>query len=159
MDIGRDCLSNAGKQIFIDILFEFEGAIAFDNSEMGLLTPEIEPPVVIHMVPHTPWQQQNIPLPKAIQEVAREQVKAKLTNGMLECSHGPYTGLFSINKKNPSEFRFVNVVQLSNGIMIRNSPMLPTVDEFSEDFAGFPLTSSADYYSGFNQIRLDVLSM
>ena len=33
--------------------------------------------------------------------------------------------------------------------------MPPSVDEFSEDFAGYPITSSIDYYSGYYQIPLD----
>src|SRR2546423_9927549 len=33
--------------------------------------------------------------------------------------------------------------------------MLPSVDEFSEDFAGYPITSAAVYYSGYDQIPLD----
>ena len=51
MQIGTGLLSEAEKQLFIDILFEYEGAIAFDDSEMGMLKPEIEPPIVIHTVP------------------------------------------------------------------------------------------------------------
>jgi len=56
MQIGTGFLSERERQIFMDILFEFEGAIAFDDSEMGLLNPAIEPPIVIHTIPHTPWQ-------------------------------------------------------------------------------------------------------
>ena len=33
--------------------------------------------------------------------------------------------------------------------------MPPSVDEFSEDFAGYPITTSIDYYSGYYQIPLD----
>ena len=54
MNIDTNFLSPPEKQIFIDILFDYEDAIAFDNSEMGLLHPEIEPPVVIHTIPHSP---------------------------------------------------------------------------------------------------------
>ena len=54
MQIGGDFLTDLEKQIFVDILFMFEGAIAFDDSEMGLLNPAIEPPAVIHTVPHVP---------------------------------------------------------------------------------------------------------
>src|SRR5205814_9442385 len=36
--------------------------------------------------------------------------------------------------------------------------MPPSVDEFSEDFAGYPITTSIDYYSGYYQIPLDVES-
>ena len=57
---------------------------------MGLLRPEIEPPVVIHTVPHTPWQQQNIRLPYAMREAATKIVKKKLANGLLEHSQGHY---------------------------------------------------------------------
>jgi len=50
---------------------------------MRLLNPAIEPPIVIHTVPHAPWQQQNIRLPKAMQEVAIQHVKEKFANGIL----------------------------------------------------------------------------
>ena len=43
------------QKLFVDILFEFEAAIAFDELEMGLLDPSIEPPIVIPIIPHTPW--------------------------------------------------------------------------------------------------------
>ena len=33
--------------------------------------------------------------------------------------------------------------------------MPPSVDEFSEDFAGYPITSAIDYFSGYYQILLD----
>src|SRR5271169_2888865 len=70
MKIGINFLLDAEKQLFIDILFEHEGAMAFDDSEMGCLNPKIEPPIVIHTIPHSPWQQQNLRLPKAMQEAA-----------------------------------------------------------------------------------------
>src|SRR5437762_9350173 len=57
MKIGTGFLTKEEKQLFIDILFEFEGAIAFEDSEIGLLNPAIEPPIHIHIVPHVPWQQ------------------------------------------------------------------------------------------------------
>ena len=66
MQIGGGFLSEIERQLFIDILFEFEGAVAFDDSEMGLLDPMIEPPVKIHTIPHQPWQQFNLRFPKAI---------------------------------------------------------------------------------------------
>lgn len=68
MQIGAGFLSDAEKQLFIAILYEYEGAIAFEDSEMGLLDPSIEPPVVIHTVSHAPWQQPNLRLPKSTRE-------------------------------------------------------------------------------------------
>jgi len=59
MQIGTGFLSKEERQLFVDILFEFEGAVAFEDSEIGLLSAAIEPPVHINTVPHSPWQQQN----------------------------------------------------------------------------------------------------
>jgi len=156
MRIGTGLLSEAEKQLFIDILFEYEGAIAFDDSEMGMLKPEIEPPIVIHTVPHKPWQQHNLRLPKAVQEIATEQVKEKLTSGLLEYSQGPYRSrYFLVPKAIPGEYQFINGVQQLNKVTIRDAGMPPAVDEFSEEFAGYPITTSVDYYSGYNQLLLD----
>jgi hypothetical protein len=52
MQIGTGFLTEEEKQVFINILFEYEDAITFDDSEMGMLKPEIEPPIVIHTVLH-----------------------------------------------------------------------------------------------------------
>ena len=154
MKIGTSFLSDAEKQLFI-VFFKYEGAIAFDDSEMGLLRPEIEPPVVIHTIPHIPWQQQNIRLPYAMKEAATNVVKKKLTNGLLERSQGACHSRYFLVKKKSGKWRLMNDVQLLNGITIRDSGMPPSVDDFSEDFAGCPITSTIDYYSGYDQISLD----
>src|SRR5216110_1332997 len=61
---------------------------------------------------------------------------------------------FLIKKKSGKE-RFINDIHLLNRVIIRDSGMPPAVDEFSEDFAGYPITSSIDYSSGYYQIPLD----
>ena len=149
-------LSSEERQLFLDLLFEFEGAIAFEDSEMGLLDERIEPPVKAYVVPHVPWQQQNLRLPKAMQDVATSIVKEKLELGLLERSQGPYRSrYFLVAKKAPGAWRFINDVQPFNRVTIRDAGLPPAVDDFSEDFAGFPIVSSLDFYSGYNQILLD----
>jgi len=54
MKIGNGFLTDAERQLFVDILFEYEGAIAFEDSEMGLVHDDVEPPIEIHTVPHEP---------------------------------------------------------------------------------------------------------
>jgi len=156
MKIGTGFLSEAEKQLFIDILYDYEGAIAFDETEIGLLNSMIEPPVKIYTVPHVPWQQQGLRLPKAMQQEATRQVREKLELGILEFSQGPYRSrYFLVEKKVPGTYRFINDVQPLNRVTIRDSGMPPSVDEFSEDFAGYPITSVVDYLSGYFQIPLD----
>ena len=107
MQIDTRSLSPEEKQLFIDILFNYESAIA-DDSEMGLLRPEIEPSAVIHTVPHVPWQQQNIRLPHAVKEAATKIVKERLKNGLLEFSQGPYRNrYFLVAKKKDGEWRLI----------------------------------------------------
>ena len=54
MKIGNGFLTDAERQLFMDILFEYEGAIAFEDSEMDLVHDDVEPPIEIHTVPHEP---------------------------------------------------------------------------------------------------------
>jgi hypothetical protein len=155
MRIGHNFLSPAEKQLFVGILFDYEGAVALDESEMGLLHHSIEPPVVIHTVPHTPWQQQNPRLPKAMQDVATAHVKRQTgTRNPRIVTRSLSSRHFLVAKKN-GEHRFINDVQLLNKVTIRDSRMPPSVDQFSEDFAGYPITSAIDYFSGYYQIPLD----
>ena len=159
MNIGGGTLWKKEVEMFHEILFEKEGAIAFSDEEMGLLNPEIEPPVEIHTVPHDPWQQQNLRLPKAMQDEANRIIRSNLKAGNYEFSQGPYRGrYFLVEKKKPGTWRLVNDIQPLNGVTIRDSGMPPSVDEFSEDFAGYPITSAIDYYSGYYQIPLDEAS-
>jgi hypothetical protein len=155
MRIGDGNLLEGEIAMFVEILFEFEGAITFIDSEMGVLDPRIEPLIKAHIINHVPWQQQNLRLPKAMQDVATEMVKEKLELGLLEHSQGPYRSrYFLVAKKPAGSWRFINDVQPLNKVTIHDAGMPPAVDEFSEDFAGYPIISTADFYSGYNQILM-----
>jgi hypothetical protein len=58
---------------FTDVLFKYEGALAWEDSEMGCLA--IKPPMEIHVVPHAPAQQQNLRLPTTMRDAATQIVK------------------------------------------------------------------------------------
>ena len=152
---GGDFLSEKERHLFVDILFDFEGALAFEDGEMGLLDKSIEPLVTVHTVPYTPWQQNNLRLPKAMQDEAAKIVREKLDYGLLEFSQEQYRGRYFLVGKKDGKWRLINDVQLMNKVTIRDAGMPPGADEFSEDFAGYPITSSIDFYSGYYQILLD----
>jgi hypothetical protein len=53
MNISSRTLSKEEVELVQErVLFQFEGAIAFEDAHMRLLDPAIEPPIVIHTVPH-----------------------------------------------------------------------------------------------------------
>src|SRR5438046_8797672 len=76
-------------------------------------------------------------------------VKEKLTYGILEPSQSPYRSrYFLVVRKKPGDWRFINDVQPLNKVTIRDSALPPSVDDFSEDFARYPISSAIDYFSG-----------
>jgi hypothetical protein len=64
-----------------------------------------------------------------------------------------------VEKQVKGDYRMISDVQLLNKVTIWDSGLPPAVDEFSEDFAGYPITSALDYYSRYFQIPLDMESM
>src|SRR5436305_8327365 len=91
-----------------------------------------------------------------MQDMATDRVKEKLANGILKFSQAPYRSCyFRSPKKNPAKYRMINDVQPLNKVTIRDAGMPPSVDEFSEEFAGYPVLTSVDYYSGYDQLMLD----
>lgn len=86
------------------------------------------------------------------QEASTTIVNEKLEN--LEFSQGPYRNRYFLVRKKDSICRLINDVQALNKATIRVSGMPPSVEEFSEDFARYPITSSIDYYSGYWPQRL-----
>ena len=91
-----------------------------------------------------------------MQQEATKHVREKLENGQLKFSQGPYRSrYFLVEKKADGTYRMINDVQPLNKVTIRDAGMPPSVDEFSEDFVGYPIVTAVDYYSGYNQITLD----
>ena len=46
-------------------------------------------------------------------------------------------------------------MQPLNAVTIRDACMPPSVDDFSEDFAGYPILTTVDMFSGYDQMTLD----
>ena len=90
-----------------------------------------------------------------MREASTNIVKKKLTSDLLEHSQGAYRSRYFLVKKKSVKWRFINDLKLLDDVTIRDSDMPPSVDEFSEDFAGYPITSTIDYYSEHGQISLN----
>ena len=72
------------------ILEENDLALAWDNSEIGLLKPHIEGPARIHTINHTPWNHKPIPMSYVEKEKAIVLLKEKIAAGILESGYGAY---------------------------------------------------------------------
>lgn len=56
--------------------------------------------------------------------------------------------------KKTGKYRLINSTQKLNAVMIKDASLPPTVDEFSEEFTGYPLISLLDLFSGYDQCAL-----
>jgi hypothetical protein len=61
--------------------------------------------------------------------------------------------LYDDNGKPIQRYRLISSAQRINAVTIRDAS-LPPVDEVSERFAGFPLVTLLDLYSGYDQCTL-----
>ena len=85
-------------------------------------------------------------------------IKGRVECGALERSFGPYRNPWFLVPKKSGKYMLINSAQRLNAVTIRDASLPPTVDEFSEEFAGFPLISLLDLFSGYDQCSLDPVS-
>ena len=116
------------------------------------------PPQVIKTVEHKAWQVPGFPIPRAVRPVAVKMLRERVKNEVLEYCDGPYRNPWFLVRKKSGEFRLINAAMEINKRSIRDANLPPSVDEFSEEFAGCQMASMIDFFSGYDQIELDVRS-
>jgi len=79
-----DQIMKQEKEVLMEVLCNREEGIAFDFIEKGVFKPEVEPPHIIPMIEHVPWQAANFRVPKAVEGEVIDIVRKKLECGALE---------------------------------------------------------------------------
>jgi Reverse transcriptase (RNA-dependent DNA polymerase) len=120
-----------------------------------MVRPEVAPPQVIRTVKHEAWQVPGFPIPKALTPIVCDMLWERLQAGVLKPCHGPYRNPWFLVKKKNGKYRLVNAAMEYNKCTIRDANLPPSVDEFSEEFAGCKLTSLIDFFSGYDQVPLN----
>lgn len=147
------------RDVLLEMLYNREAALAFDFSHCGKIRPDVAPPQVIRTIEHKAWQVKGFPIPKALVPTVIEMLKERLKNGVLEPCSGPYRNpWFLVKKREKRKYRLINAAIDMNRHTIRDANLPPSVDEFSEEFAGCKVASLIDFFSGYDQIELDIQS-
>ena len=82
-------------------------------------------------------------------------LKERLDKRVLEYSKGPYKNLwFLVKKKTLRDYKLINSITYLNIITRRDVNLLPSVDEFTEEFISYYIISLIDLYSGYDQMLL-----
>jgi len=74
--------------------------------------------------------------------------------GALERCCDPYHNPWFLVPKKDKGYRLINAAQRLNAVTIKDASLPPSAEEYSEDFAGFPVLSLLDLFSGYDQMAL-----
>jgi len=146
MDTG---LTDEERRLLKHVITLNERSIAFDESERGTFRQDYFSDYKIPVVPHTPWMDRNIPLPKGYVDEIIRMLKEKISAGVYEESQSPYRSRWFCVKKKNGELRIVHDLQKLNKVTMRDSGVPPILDEFVEAYAGRSVYSVLDMYWGF----------
>ena len=137
--------------MLLEVLYNQERALAFDFSYCGKVRPNVAPPQVIKTIEHKAWQVPGFPLPKALVPTVVEMLQERLKNGVLKYCDGPYWNpWFLVKKKEKNKYRLINAAMEMNKRTIRDANLPPSVDEFSEEFAGCQMALLINFFSSYN---------
>jgi len=158
LDVGNWLLPNERK-MFDEMITNREESIGFDWRDIRKIHEDVSPPLEIKTIPHKAWQEKNFPCPKALIPIVVKMLLERLERGVLEKCNGPYRNpWFLVAKKTAGTYRLINAAMKMNSVTLRDANLPPSVDEFSEEFAGCHVASLIDFFSGYDQLDLDVRS-
>lgn len=151
-------IGNGDLRAVEDIIFEapmlgYEDVFAFEDAEIGRLAPHIEEEYSFLTVDHKPWAFESIPLARETSDMAARIIARKLEAGTLEYAQSPHRNRYFIVPKKHG--RLIIDAQPINKVTLKDAGSPPNVDAFSEAFAGVPISSLGDMFSGYDQFRLD----
>lgn len=136
-------------------------AFAWEYAEKGFFDPRYFPDYKIPYIEHIPWQVPPIPLPLAIRDAVRDEVRRFETLGRFEPSTASYrSALWAVAKKPGSKppVRLVVAVEKLNSVTVRDASLPPNINDFAESFAGHAIYFAGDMFSGFDARILDIES-
>ncbi|KAM5539997.1 hypothetical protein V8D89_006329, partial [Ganoderma adspersum] len=115
-------LSDAEVDLIAFVVVSYSNAFAWEYEEKGFFDPRYFPDYKIPFIEHTPWQVPPIPLPHAIRQAVRDEVRRFELLGRFEPSTSSYRSpLWAVEKKAGSRppVRLVIAVEMLNSVAIR----------------------------------------
>ena len=140
--------------IFLEVLFNYEAGIAFNFTEKGRFSDDVELPHVIPTISYTPWQAKSFKVPKALEQEVVKIIKDRIDCRVLERSFGSYQNPWFLVLKKTSKYHLINYAQHLNAVIIKDVSLLLMVDEFSKEFARYLLISLLDLLLGYDHCSL-----
>ncbi len=85
-----------------------------------------------------------------------EIFKDRVKKDIFKPNYNPYRNpWFLIKKKKKGKYRLVNVIIEINRVTVRDANFPPFINEFFKKFTGYIIAFLIDFFSNYNQIKLN----
>ena len=84
-----------------------------------------------------------------------EILKDRVKKNILKPNHDSYRNPWFLVKKEKSKYRLINTVIKINRVTVKDTNLPPSINEFSEEFTRYIIASLIDFFSNYDQIKLN----
>ena len=142
------------EKLFAQVLLFNEKALAFEETDRGTLREDYFSPYIMATIPHSAWEEKNIPIPPGIKDKVIDLLKHKMDAGVYEHCQSAYRSKWFCVLKKTGKLRIVHDLQALNAVSIRDAGGPPILDDFVEPFAGRQCYTVFDLFWGFDARRV-----
>lgn len=111
-------------------------------------------PYKIATIPHEPWAERAIPIPKAKEEEIIELLRYKIAVETYEPGQSSYRSRWFCIEQKDGKLRIVHDLQKLNSITIRDSGLPSYPDEFIESMAEASIYTVFNLFWGYDNRKL-----
>ena len=82
-------------------------------------------------------------------------LRKRKASGIIKKSHAIYQNGWFLVKKKDSKYQLINNISKENKVTIKDTFIPPATDKFVEKFTIYKIFSLLDFFSGYNQVKLN----
>lgn len=92
----------------------------------------------------------GFPILKSLVLIAIEMIQEHFNINLLEYCNSLYQNFYFLVKKGNRKYQLINTVVFLNRVLVKDANLLPSVDEFLEEFGGMTVTLIVDLFLGYD---------
>jgi len=132
-----------------------EYALSWTSEELGSISDTVEPPHCIQLESsHKVWKDHVFRIPKNVIPMENAMIEESVQQGLFELTWGPNRTAHFLVPKRTGQCWFIISAVSANRHTLEDSRITPNIEEYSEAFAGLPISSRTDFHTGYNQKML-----
>lgn len=123
---------------------------------MRKVRKEVAPAQKIWTIEHKALQVPSLQIPKALSSTVINMLQERLKMEVIEPCHNLYHNpWYLVTESTLRKYQLVNIVVELNRVTVRDANLPPSTNEFSKEFTSCAISSLIDFFSGYDQVKLD----